>query len=315
MNLKAYLYIFLSISIISPKHLLNKKKNIINLSFAINNKYTEKLLVPLVSLFDNCYENSIYYIQILVGEDFEPKNEKKLYNLEKIYFNCFINIINLGKNFNNTYRASYMDASTYYRLTLPKLCPNITRIIYLDSDSMILRDLMELYSLNFNGNYLLGKLDMFPNELDKFKIYIKNYINAGVLLMDLYSLRKYKYVDKFLNYIREHNEQKYLNSFDQTLLNYICHDKIGILNPEFHMWPIDNSLEYKKVHQNLRIPYHIIDIMNSVNNPFIVHFPGIFKYKDNKKDLLFYKDYYKYLKISENVAKYLDNNSSNCSLN
>ena len=103
-----------------------------------------------------------------------------------------------------------LDTCAYYRLKLPVLLPNLNRIIHIDSDTLILKDLMELYTLNFNGKYILGRLDILVNELDFLGIQTNTYINTGILLFDLYNLRKNNYVDKFMNYIKEHNNVEYL---------------------------------------------------------------------------------------------------------
>ena len=226
-----------------------------------------------------------------------------IYQLETIYFNCFIHFKNFGKEFQGVHIASYLDISTYYRLKLPEVCNNLNRIIYLDGDTIILRDLLELFSLNFEGNYIMGKLDKYPDELDRFGIYIKNNINAGVLLMDLFNLRKYKYVDHFMDYIANHNDEVYLHAHDQTLINYVCHDKIGILKPVFHMWPYTNATEYLEEHRNLRIPYDPKDVEYGFKYPFIVHFPGGFKKDNSKKDTIYFKRYYEYLNMSEKMIK------------
>lgn len=304
MNFKIIFYIlFHLLKIISTKKLLNKQKKIINLSYAINNKYIDIIYISLVSLFENSDNNTIYNIYVLSGEDFEQKNKLILKKLETLYFNCFIIIMNLGNAFENVYK-SFLDITTYYRLKLPEICLNINRIIYIDSDTIILKDLLELYTLNFNRNYILAKLDIYPNELDKFGIFIKNNINAGVLLIDLYSLRKYNYVEKFMEYIKVHNnDKKYLNAHDQTLINYIMHDKIGIFKPKYHMWPYKNVEEFMTGHRRVRIPYNISDVREGFNDTFIVHFPGSSKYKESKKDIGFYKNYYKYLQMVKQIME------------
>ena len=300
MNLKIYIH-FLFFLLISPIKIFQKQKKIINISFAIDNKYTNTLLVPLVSLLKNSDNNSIYHIYILVGETFNEKNSKLLYNLEKVYFNCFIHIINLGKDFQDSYKKKFIDTSTYYRLELPHICIDINRIIYIDADTVILHDLIELYTLNFENKYILGKLDKYGNELDKLNINIKNYINCGVLLMDLYNLRKYGYVDKFMDYIKMNNNKEYLKSQDQTLINYICHDKIGILKPKYHMWPYKSIEKCLEDNKKLRIPYNEIDINEGFYNPFIIHFPGEFKFRKTFINDLFYKDLYEYTILSVKI--------------
>lgn len=306
MNFKIYFFLIINISFIYSKRLSNKQIKIINISFSINNNYTENILIPLISLFENSDKNTIYHVHILVGVTFKEENCRLLYDLEKNYFNCFINIINVGNDFINVYK-SFIDESTYYRLKLPTLCPNINRMIYLDSDTIILKDLIELYSLNFNGNYILGKLDKYPDGIDHLNIYILNNINNGVLLMDLYSLRKYGYVGKFMKYIEEYNNEKYLFRHDQTLINYICHDKIGILHPKFHMWPFKDENHLLKDHAKLRIPYKKEDLLNGYYNAYIVHFPGGLKYKESLKNSTYY--YKRFSEYLNKAVNYKNNNT------
>ena len=292
--------------LISPIKIKNKRKKVINISFAINNNYTNLLLVPLISLFQNSHINNIYNIYILVGEEFTQTNYQFLYNLEKIYFNFFIHILKIGNDFDHVIKR-FLDVSTYYRLKLPELCPNINRIIYADTDLMILKDLMELYALNFEGNYILGKLDIFPKELDNFKIYVNNYINCGVLLIDLYSLRKYGYVEKFINYTKVHNNKLYLNAHDQTVINYICHEKIGILKPIYHMWAFNDAKDFIQKHSKTRTSYNPQDVIKGYYDPFIVHFPGNMKYTEfNKNKNHFYRMYGNYLNESKEIINKLN---------
>lgn len=302
MNFKICIYFLLFLLfLISPKKISNKQKKIINISFTINDQYMHDFFIPLVSLLKNSDKNTVYHIYILVGEYFPPKKYKTIYNLEKIYLNCFIYIINLGKSFEGTYTRKFSHISTYYRLKLPQICNDLNRIIYMDTDTVILNDLTELYTLNFEGKYILGKLDKYTNELDKFKLYINNYINCGVLLMDLYSLRLYRYADKFMDYIINHNNEYYLPSQDQTVINYICHDKIGILKPVYHMWPYSNKQKCLEDNKKLKIPYDLIDINKAFDSPFIIHFPGEFKYRESYINQPFYKTLYKYIIYSVKI--------------
>jgi len=303
---KKYIYLLLSFLIISTKKLCNKQKKTINLSFSINNRFIDKLFVPLISLFNNSDYNTIYNIYILVGDNFNQNDLKILFNIEKIYFNFFIHIISLGNDFQDIYKNKFMDASTYYRLKLPHICTDINRIIHIDVDTIILKDLMELYTLNFENKYILGRLDKYTNELDKLNLYIKNYINCGVLLMDLFNLRKYGYVGKFMEYIKLHNNSLYLHNHDQTIINYICHDRIGILKPIYHHWPYKNIRKFLEDNKNLRIQYNPIDINNSFSNPFIIHFPGEFKFRESFKNLPYYNAFYKYIFLSVKIKLKLE---------
>ena len=198
----------------------------------------------------------------------------------------------MKREFINAFR-NHLDISTYYRLKLPILCSNINRIVHIDADTLILKDLLELYTLNFEQNFILGRLDGITDELDKLGVITKNYINAGIILMDLYSLRKYNYDAKFMNYINNHNNYRYLWYHEQNIINYICQDKIGLLKPRYHMWPFTSKKALIKINNKFRIKYNEIEFIKDYDNPFIVHYPG--KYKNIKKNSTYNRIYKEYL--------------------
>ena len=284
------------------KRLINKQKKIINIAFPVNNKYVNLIYIALVSLLENSDNNTIYNIYVQRGELFKKSNSKLLRNLEKIYFNCIINIINMKSDFSEALEGK-LETSTYYRLKLPILCPKLNRIIHIDADTLILKDLMELYTLNFERKYILGRLDILVDELDYLGIHTDTYINCGILLIDLYSLRKYKYVEKFLEYIFYHNDYRYLNHHDQTLINYVCHDKIGILRPKFHMWPFKNKKEVISTNKVFRIPYNEDEFIKDYYDPFIIHYPGYGKKNIKDRGGIYYEKYFKYYIIAEERKK------------
>ena len=275
MNIKIFVLI-ICILFSDTKKLLNKQKKIVNLAFGINNNSIDLLYIALFSLLENSDNNTIYNIYIQHKNSFLESSKKFLCNLERKFFNCFIHFINMKRDFKNAFR-NHMDISTYYRIKLPTLCPDINRIIHLDADVIVLKDLLELFSLNFEKNYILGRLDAITSELDSLGVHTNTYINAGILLMDLYNLRKYNYVEKFMNYINSHNNYKYLWHHAQTTINYICHDKIGILKPRYHMWPFNSEEHLIIINNVFRKKYNEAEFIKDFYNPFIVHFPGSFK--------------------------------------
>ena len=294
------IYIFLIIIFLTgkeAKRFSNKQKKIINIAFPINNKFIKFLYIALISLLENSNQNTIYNIYIQVSLQFHEEKSQLLFNLEKIYFNCFIHIIDMRNEFFGAV-VGLLDCSIYYKLKLPILFPNLNRIIHLDSDTLILKDLMELYSLNFEEKYILGRLDILSDELDSLGIETKTYVNTGVLLLDLYSLRKYNYTKKFLEYIQNNNNKKYLIHHDQTLINYACYDKIGVLAPKYHMWPFRNKIDIVRKNKAFRIPYNKYEFFKDFYNPLVVHFPGLYKININDKGGIYHEMYYKYSQLA-----------------
>lgn len=102
----------------------------------------------------------------------------------------------------------------WYRLMLPKLLPNVSRIIYADMDILFFHDLIDVYELDLGKNVIAA----VPTRTDK-------YINSGFLLMDLDKIRKEKFYDKWIKSSREHD---YKNP-DQDVLNNTLVGRITFL--------------------------------------------------------------------------------------
>ena len=307
MHFKIYFIFIACIFHCYSKRLNNKQKNIINIVYALDNKYIDYLYTSLITLFENSNKNTIYKIYIQVSSNFTTTNKNLIYSLEKRYFNCIITFIDMKNEYRTAVRGC-LDISTYYRLKLPRLIKNINRIIHIDSDSIIIKDLTELFTLNFEQKYILGRLDMITDELDILGIKTKTYINCGVILMDLYSLRKFNYTDKFDEYVTKHNNARYLNHHDQTCINYVCHDKIGIFRPKYHMWPFLGTEEIINFNKKLRTHYDIQEFIEDYYDPFIVHFPGDYKIKPIYFNTTYYMKFLGYKRLAKLIKEEINNN-------
>ena len=118
-----------------------------------------------------------------------------------------------------------MNQNTYYRLSLGELLPNLNKIIYLDCDVIVYKDLTNLYNINFNKNIILALNRPYENkEISK--------LNCGVLLMNLQKMRKIKFEDKILNIINN----GFVNVVqDQALLIKYYLNQIGYLNEQYNV--------------------------------------------------------------------------------
>ena len=102
----------------------------------------------------------------------------------------------------------------WYRLMLPKLLPDVSRIIYADMDILFFGDLIDIYEYDLGKNVIAA----VPTRTDK-------YINSGFLLMDLDKIRKENFYDQW---IRVSQQEDYKNP-DQDVLNYTLKGRISFL--------------------------------------------------------------------------------------
>ena len=102
----------------------------------------------------------------------------------------------------------------WYRLMLPKLLPDVSRIIYADLDIIFFGDLIDIYE------YDLGK-----NVIAAVPTRTNMYINSGFLLMDLDKIRKENIYEKWVLDSKTHD---YYNP-DQDVLNFTLKGRIAFL--------------------------------------------------------------------------------------
>lgn len=142
----------------------------------------------------------------------------------------------MGEQFKNANDKGHITTPTYYRLALSELLVNLDKIIWIDGDTLVLQDLKQMYDINMEGLYYRGYLDNNVNGTKSFGIKSEHYICAGVMLINLKDLRKDDMANKFNSFIEENNYL--LVQHDQTVINVVCADKIGVLPPKFGMFNI-----------------------------------------------------------------------------
>ena len=165
-------------------------KKYIYISMSLDNNLIYPTLVSMTSALEN-NENSknilVYYL--LLSTDFNISNIEIFESLKKKY-QVIINYYIIPYIFNNLRKWTKGTECVYYKLILPIIFHNLTRMIYLDGDTLVYKDISEMYELDFNENYILGYPFNCPEVLNKFGIHAINYINGGVLFTFPYSIMK-----------------------------------------------------------------------------------------------------------------------------
>lgn len=138
----------------------------------------------------------------------------------------------------------HITAGTYLRFLLPELLPDVDRIIYLDVDIIVHRDLETLFDTPLGGlaiaampdwPMLVGSLTWptffipYDKERLRFATYVRhvlgldcegttNYFNCGVMIFDLAVWRHDDVAGRTVKYLIEHPNLYYM---DQDALNYM----------------------------------------------------------------------------------------------
>lgn len=184
-------------------------------------------------------------------------------------------------------------AATLMRFMLPTLLGDLDRVLYLDTDMVVLRDVAVLFDTDLEGRALGAVVDysfILNNPKNNWLVKVgsnawtvdryltevvqltdrKTYFNAGVLLMDLDRFRKEGLVDASIGFL-ERMKGKYRFS-DQDALNHAVDGAFVSLDPR---WNVNANIHPEKEFSGVEARYsHIAQLWKI--DPWILHYciPG-----------------------------------------
>lgn len=203
----------------------------IPIAMAMDDNYVYPTMVSITSAMENINEGNEYSFYIMHNPKLKDESKEKIKSLENKYPACHIHLIDMGNQFKGANDKGHITTPTYYRLSLSGLLTNIDKIIWLDGDTLIFKDLTPMYNIDMDGLCYRGFLDETVDGTKAFGVENDHYICAGVMLINLEELRKDGALEKFNRFMDKNNSS--LIQHDQTVINVVYADKIGILPPEY----------------------------------------------------------------------------------
>lgn len=232
--------------------------------FSIDDGYAPFLAAALKSAIEKSSKDR-KYTAIILHEDLNGENQKRLKVLETDNFEIRFKEMKSGlesitDRMSNRLRCDYFTLTIYYRLFIPAMFPEYDKGIYIDSDVVLNADLAELFDIDIGENYIGACPDFSIQEIEPLVYYVENavgvkrleYINSGVLLMNLKKLREAKLDYHFLRLLNTYHFD--CIAPDQDYINAMCNGNIYYLGEEWDAMPNDNKppLENPKlIHYNL----------------------------------------------------------------
>ena len=243
-----------------------------NILLTINKKYV-KLVNILLNSIQLSNKDTKFDVYILHRElDIEDKNIIES-GLDLNKFN--IKMIKIDeeevKNFPQ-YQKRY-PKEIYFRLFATKYLPeNIDKILYLDSDTLVINKLDELYNMDFEGNFYIATTHVkkILRKINEVRLRIDDdvpYINTGVLLINLKELRKIDVQKEVCEFVE--NNSKKLMLPDQDIITALYGNKIKIVD----------ALRYNLGDRDLNL-YNLNHIKDPIGlkwvkeNTVIIHYYG-----------------------------------------
>lgn len=248
----------------------HRENQIIPVVYATDNSYMPCTIVSIRSLFANKLPDTKYDVIVLYASDISKKYLRKISKMAKRN-NSMAHFYNMRDYFKNAKSSiAHISVVTYYRLMLPSLLPQYDKLIWLDGDTIVCRDLSGFFNTDMGDNYIAGVIAPMAKDTDYAKILnipnMNTYINAGVLLWNLDAMRKNNLEQQFMSLV----PINYLLA-DQDILNTACFGRIMLLPLRFNMM---NKL-VKPVNKtdalNAKL-YSLQEFDNAVSAPVIIHY-------------------------------------------
>ena len=247
-----------------------------NIVMASDSNYVDLLCTAITSLLENnkvAEQINIYLINDHISDAYINEIDTLIQRYQRNIFYLNPPVINA-----NIQVKGNLNISTYYRLFLSELLPgDIDRVLYLDCDVIVRGDITELYNSKMNDCYVAGVLDT-TGRYSRLSIGLNeedDYVNAGILLINLAAWRSTHLQERYIEYISSMSWKVEYN--DQGVINKVCNGKIQILPPKYNcMVPYQRySADQIKTVMDRRInPYNEEEYLRAKNNPVIVHFAG-----------------------------------------
>ena len=232
-------------------------------------KYHKDLVIHVI--YDNLSAKSVKKLMNFVEEE-------KIGVVQLYYFDFSSSDFSIIQN-------DYISTTCYFRLYAPYIITDVDRLLYLDPDIICQKNLEDLYNTDLGDN-IIGAC---PNMLRDNTWYLKDiilenlhlpyeteYVNSGVLLIDMKKYREYLPMEILNDFL--HEKKDIIEYQDQDTLNCLFLDKIKIL-PNYYNYQIN-----------------AVDLWNLNFDQALIHYSEAKKpWKKDYADIVRGRPYYEFL--------------------
>lgn len=204
----------------------NTNREVRPIVLAADEAYAMPLATALRSIAESNSRSWPLEIHILQQAITEPTRKRIADSLPKGSTDIHWHTIDLSSFANQYSTLPHISKMTYARLLLPQFIPeHCKRVLYLDSDILVVEDLDRLWSADLEGAVVGAVTDSFYDFAKAARPgavrgpSVKRYFNAGVLLVDVAKWRDERVSERALEYLDRFPTTPYS---DQDALNFVC---------------------------------------------------------------------------------------------
>ncbi len=214
---------------------------IIPIFYACDDNFMKYTLVSMQSMIKNASKHFRYKIHVL-NTGISQNLIKEAMNLANECFEIeFVDVKEyLSKITTHLPIRDYYSKTTYYRLFIADMFPQYDKAIYIDSDTIVLKDISTFFLHDLKDNYVgackeqvMMQTEVFGNYVEKVMGIDRNeYFNAGVLLINCEAFRKNHLLERFLELLKVYT---FVVTQDEDYLNVLCQDHVYWISSDWNV--------------------------------------------------------------------------------
>ncbi len=217
---------------------MNKK--VVPVFYACDDNFVKYTIVSIHSMIQNASKEYDYRVCILHTGITEPMMAK-VKELENENFTISFEDVTeyLHSISDKLPIRDYYSKSTYYRLFIAEMFPELEKAIYIDSDTVVQGDISELFNIDIKDAYVGACHEQVMVQVDEYGTYCEkvvgvsryNFFNAGIILINCNQFRLRFVLDKFIEYLHMYD---FVVTQDEDYLNLICKDHVYWLDQRWN---------------------------------------------------------------------------------
>lgn len=222
----------------------------IDIALSFNKKYAPYAMTLMLSILDNTERKVHFYI---LQKHLEEETKRIVSEFLQKH-DSQATFLDIAEDDISFYTFGVIHESALYRLFLPKLLPNTSRIIYLDCDILCTGDIQELWDTDLKGLPLAAVNEHKRN---------RDHLNSGVLVMDLEKMRELDIHNTALSFLKNKQALE-----DETALNLSAVEQTRFIHAKFNFF----STYYRFIKPRLLFSRWRSEILEAKKSPVLIHF-------------------------------------------
>ena len=214
---------------------------VIPIFWACDNDFVKYTVVSLQSAMENATKENRYRAYIL-HVDIKEEMQSKIKAMSRENFEIsFVDVREYLESISDRLPIrDYYSKTTYYRMFIAEMFPEYDKAVYIDSDTIVLGDMAELYHKDLKDFYVGAAHEQVMIQTDVYGEYVEkvlgidrnHYFNAGLLLINCKAFRENKILEQFIALLDEYT---FVVTQDEDYLNLLCKDKVLWLEQQWNM--------------------------------------------------------------------------------